>query len=447
MIENEDFKNEFKTNGIITTLLNKAFGKEKKMEINLHDTIEKNENSMNNILYKDPYFNDLVKYQNESEKRKNKAKKLKNNLSFLIKNNIRYSTNSIIRKDEKKLTKNKSLPNLISVITNKINEMNENENIEKQKKRISKKFSFFGLSQNVDDEKEKNNEKLKNIPWIIRLKKNNPIKNILIPNKTIEESLPIKLRKKQGNILQQVSMEKRKSIFLLPSKIKNFSEIIENQIKKNNYSDFLYEKPKYKVTKLRSLVGKCDLEIKRAKSIDDYIEKNNEILKQKYNEMINKKNQILANHDKIVIEEEKKKNKYEILEEKYYKDVINQLNMKISDDYAFKNKKMFNKFINNKGHKAYQMFLRDLQIIKNENRKKQLIENEEINTIEYILNSTYKDKENLKSRINEKNKLYKKMKEDDKNGNYYPLSDFVFDEKLTKKYNIDDFINDKINSS
>jgi hypothetical protein len=90
MIENEDFINEFKTNGIITTLLNKAFGKEKKMEINLHDTIEKNENSMNNILYKDPYFNDLVKYQNESEKRKNKAKKLKNNLSFLIKNNIRY---------------------------------------------------------------------------------------------------------------------------------------------------------------------------------------------------------------------------------------------------------------------------------------------------------------------------------------------------------------------
>ena len=59
MIENEDFINEFKTNGIITTLLNKAFGKEKKMEINLHDTIEKNENSMNNILYKDPYFNDL----------------------------------------------------------------------------------------------------------------------------------------------------------------------------------------------------------------------------------------------------------------------------------------------------------------------------------------------------------------------------------------------------
>ena len=197
------------------------------MEINLHDTIEKNENSMNNILYKDPYFNDLVKYQNESEKRKNKAKKLKNNSSFLIKNNIRYSTNSIIRKDEKKLTKNKSLPNLISVITNKINKMNENENIEKQKKRISKKFSFFGLSQNVDDEKEKNDEKLKNIPWIIRLKKNNPIKNILIPNKTIEEYLPIKLRKKQGNILQQVSMEKRKSIFLLPSNPKAFILDIE----------------------------------------------------------------------------------------------------------------------------------------------------------------------------------------------------------------------------
>ena len=167
-------------------------------------------------------------------------------------------------------------------------------------------------------------------------------------------------------------MEKRKSIFVYPSKIKNFSEIIQNQINKNNDSNFLYEKPNYKVTKLRSLVGKCNLEIKRAKSIDDFIEKNNEISKQKYNEMINKKNQILANYDKIVIEEVKKKNKYELLEEKYYKDVLNRLKMKISDEYAFKNKKLFNKFVKNKGNNAYQMFLRDLQMIMNENKKKQI---------------------------------------------------------------------------
>ena len=85
--------------------------------------------------------------------------------------------------------------------------------------------------------------------------------------------------------------------------------------------------------------------------------------------MINKKNQILANYDKIVIEEVKKKNKYELLEEKYYKDVLNRLKMKISDEYAFTNKKLFNKFVKNKGHNAYQRFLRDLQMIMNENKK------------------------------------------------------------------------------
>ena len=163
--------------------------------------------------------------------------------------------------------------------------------------------------------------------------------------------------------------------------------------------------------------------------------------------MINKKNQILANYDKIVIEEVKKKNKYDLLEEQYYKDVLNRLKMKISDEYAFKNKKLFNKFVKNKGNNAYQMFLRDLQMIMNENKKKQQIENEEINTIEYILDSTYKDKESLKTRINEKNKFYKKIKKEDEKGFYYPLSDYILDEKLLKNYNIDEFINDKINSS
>ena len=449
MIKKEKILNDFKSSGIITTLLNKAFGKDKKMEISLHDSIERNQNSMYNILNKDPYLNDIVKYQKEKEKRKNKSKKFKNNLSYLIRNSIRHSTNSILQNDNKRLSKNKSLPNFISIITNKINEIQQNEKKEKEKenekKRISKKFSFFGFS-----EKEENNDdkdKLKNIPWIIRLKKNNPIKQILITNKKEEESLPKNLKKKQGNILQQISMEKRKSIFLLPNKINNFSEIIQNQINKNDDSDFLYEKPKYKVTKLRSLVGKCNLEIKRAKSIDDFIGKNNEISKQKYNEMINKKNQILANYDKIVIEEVKKKNKYDLLEEQYYKDVLNRLKMKISDEYAFKNKKRFNKIVKNHAHNAYQMFLRDLQMINNENKKKQLIENDEISTIEFILDSTYKDKENLKSRINAKNKFYKKIKKEDENGNYYPLSDYIINEKSLNNYNIDEFINDKINSS
>ena len=44
MIKKEKNLNDFKTTGIITTLLNKAFGKEKKIEISLHDSIERNQN-------------------------------------------------------------------------------------------------------------------------------------------------------------------------------------------------------------------------------------------------------------------------------------------------------------------------------------------------------------------------------------------------------------------
>ena len=149
MIKKEKILNDFKSSGIITTLLNKAFGKDKKMEISLHDSIERNQNSMYNILNKDPYLNDIVKYQKEKEKRKNKSKKFKNNLSYLIRNSIRHSTNSILQNDNKRLSKNKSLPNFISIITNKINEIQQNEKKEKEKenekKRISKKFSFFGF--------------------------------------------------------------------------------------------------------------------------------------------------------------------------------------------------------------------------------------------------------------------------------------------------------------
>ena len=85
MIKKEKILNDFKSSGIITTLLNKAFGKDKKMEISLHDSIERNQNSMYNIFHKDPYFNDIVKYQKEKEKRKIKSKKLKNSLSYFLK--------------------------------------------------------------------------------------------------------------------------------------------------------------------------------------------------------------------------------------------------------------------------------------------------------------------------------------------------------------------------
>ena len=431
MIKKELKVNEFKTTGIITTLLNKAFGKEKKEENNnLHNTIEKNKNSLYNIYYDDPYFNEIVKYHNE--RGKYKVRKLKKHLSILVKNSMKLSKNNLLRKDTKKLSKSNSLPNLFSVITNKIQEI-EKEDLEKKKINFTKKLSFFdGL--NI---KEENKEEKKNIPWLIGLKKNNPVKQLLLPIK-IEENLPKNLEKKQPNIFKQIAIQKRASTIIIGREnIQNFSNIIQSQMNKEKERSSLYEKPKYKVTKLSSLVGKCNLEIKRARSIDDYIEKNNEILSHEYNEMLHKKNKLLENYDKTVIEEkEKKKNKYQLLQEQEIQEIKNRINIKISDDYAYKNKNVIKKLIKRKGQSPYEMFLKELKILNNEKEKKKEAEDRDMRTIENILDLTYKDKEYLKFQLSEKDKKYKKMKEEEQNGDYFPLNISKLDQQLNKNYNI-----------
>ena len=431
MIKKELKVNEFKTTGIITTLLNKAFGKEKKEENNnLHNTIEKNKNSLYNIYYDDPYFNEIVKYHNE--RGKYKVRKLKKHLSILVKNSMKLSKNNLLRKDTKKLSKSNSLPNLFSVITNKIQEI-EKEDLEKKKINFTKKLSFFD-GQNI---KEENKEEKKNIPWLIGLKKNNPVKQLLLPIK-IEENLPKNLEKKQPNIFKQISVQKRASTIIIGREnIQNFSNIIQSQMNKEKESSSLYEKPKYKVTKLSSLVGKCNLEIKRARSIDDYIEKNNEILSHEYNEMLHKKNKLLENYDKTVIEEkEKKKNKYQLLQEQEIQEIKNRINVKISDDYAYKNKNIIKKLIKRKGQSPYEMFLKELKILNNEKEKKKVVEDRDMRTIENILDLTYKDKEYLKFQLSEKDKKYKKMKEEEQNGDYFPLNISKLDQQLNKNYKI-----------
>lgn len=431
MIKKELKVNEFKTTGIITTLLNKAFGKEKKEENNnLHNTIEKNKNSLYNIYYDDPYFNEIVKYHNE--RAKYKVRKLKKHLSILVKNSMKLSKNNLLRKDTKKLSKSNSLPNLFSVITNKIQDI-EKEDLEKKKINFTKKLSFFD-GQNI---KEENKEEKKNIPWLIGLKKNNPVKQLLLPIK-IEENLPKNLEKKQPNIFKQISVQKRASTIIIGREnIQNFSNIIQSQMNKEKESSSLYEKPKYKVTKLSSLVGKCNLEIKRARSIDDYIEKNNEILSHEYNEMLHKKNKLLENYDKTVIEEkEKKKNKYQLLQEQEIQEIKNRINVKISDDYAYKNKNIIKKLIKRKGQSPYEMFLKELKILNNEKEKKKVVEDRDMRTIENILDLTYKDKEYLKFQLSEKDKKYKKMKEEEQNGDYFPLNISKLDQQLNKNYKI-----------
>ena len=431
MIKKELKVNEFKTTGIITTLLNKAFGKEKKEENNnLHNTIEKNKNSLYNIYYDDPYFNEIVKYHNE--RGKYKVRKLKKHLSILVKNSMKLSKNNLLRKDTKKLSKSNSLPNLLSVITDKIQEI-EKEDLEKKKINFTKKLSFFD-GQNI---KEENKEEKKNIPWLIGLKKNNPVKQLLLPIK-IEENLPKNLEKKQPNIFKQIAIQKRASTIIIGREnIQNFSNIIQSQMNKEKERSSLYEKPKYKVTKLSSLVGKCNLEIKRARSIDDYIEKNNEILNHEYNEMLHKKNKLLENYDKTVIEEkEKKKNKYQLLQEQEIQEIKNRINIKISDDYAYKNKNVIKKLIKRKGQSPYEMFLKELKILNNEKEKKKEAEDRDMRTIENILDLTYKDKEYLKFQLSEKDKKYKKMKEEEQNGDYFPLNISKLDQQLNKNYNI-----------
>ena len=410
---------------ILNKLLSNAFGKEKDSSITFHDIINREQECVNDYL-QNPLFSDFMKYRH-SERKKNNIKRFKKNYSVILRKQIDFikKDNNKINENEKdeltkeelekkmvlkKIMREQSLPNIFitrkSVPLKKTSISNYIEIIEKEKEDIKK------LENNNDN----NNNDNKDEPWFIDLSDNNPIKRLLFDKKNKTERndyMKIIKRMKKTNF---INGEKKPSSFL---------QIIKNQIDKFQEQSNLRKWGKdqnYRISKFNQLIKKCSLEINRGKKLVKCIDENNEKLNEKYEEIQNLKNKLNENPiPKITDYDNKTFNKYKMLEEKNFQQIKKKINLKISDDYVFQNKKLYNEFMKQIDIEAYEIYLKELNEINKEKKKNKDIEKMKMEKIENILTKTFKQKEFLKSKIAEKKKHYNLLKKEENLGPYYPL--------------------------
>ena len=417
-------QNQIDKLNILNKFLSKAFCIDKEDKITFHQVIDREKKCVKDYL-KYPLFNDYFRFRNV-ERAKNKAKKFKKNFSEYLRkqlgliNNKKEEKNIINKSKEKKTNKENS--NSKEIKSNIDNSLLKDDNILKNNTKL------FKLS------------KIKSLPNIFITRKPTPFNETSISNiltgLTEQKKKDIKDNKKE-NEKKNEDNEQNESCFdnnILKQLLTNkgsyternkYMNIIKNDIGKldgkSTFSKWSKD-PNYRISQFNKLIHRCSLEIDRGEDIDKYIEENNEHLKEKYENIQNIKSRIYNKDDLVKMFEDNIINyKYKKFEEKNFQHMKKLINMKISDNFIFQDKKKYNELLKHIDTEAYQIILKELSQINKEKKENKKKEKSKMEQVEFILDDTIKQKELIKSKISEKKKYYRLLKNKEDIGSYFPL--------------------------
>lgn len=175
---------------------------------------------------------------------------------------------------------------------------------------------------------------------------------------------------------------------------------------KNNMS-FIYDKCNQEIKHGNKVAGNVfKYNIKITKTIEKKLIKNNKLDKLK----------------KMIDDKGKRKNKYKKLEENNIAEIKRKMNEKISDFYAYQNRKEFKEILrNSESTHAYNLYLDEMNRINEKMDRRRLVERKRIDKIQTLCDDGFKKKEYLKNKIDKYNKRHKEYKEQD---NLIPNDDF-----------------------
>lgn len=353
-----------KKNNIFENLLNNSNKSEKENIKNeqqsLHEIIQKDKDMLFNIYSQKPFFKEILphlKYQPDSELNHQNDTQNPNYFEKLMKNIEK--TNKINIKKFKPYINHKS------------------HNIEKIKR---KKFKFD------------KNLLLKRPSY---MKRNYSI--LLNKSHSTNESTKNIHKINISNIINNYSFDKSKKI-----KIKQSNSFVANAKEK-------------RIEGFNNLLNLCKGEINHGNHVGKDFEKFNIKVSEDIKEIIqkdSKKEQNLKDQKMIGKEMMDNENdKYKIKEKEYFNDIKKKIDIKISEVYAYSNRKEYNKVIKDKeSNKAYDIYLRDINIINQKIGEKKIIEKQSINKIKLLLDDVFIGKEYLKHRINEYKGKYGELK-------------------------------------
>ena len=225
-----------------------------------------------------------------------------------------------------------------------------------------------------------------------------------------------------------------KSKYSLNNKINNF--YITRQTNKSNkeLNDNFYKpskkRRKEKLLKLENILNKCDDGINYAKNIGSNVGRSS--INKSVEEVNKRIKMVLQNGDQRVIEDKGKANKkYQKLEKEKFNELKRKMDMKVSNNYAYINRKELNNVMNdNDTIFAYQIYLKEMNNINRRLERKKEIEKKNISLVKDLLENTFRKKEFLKYKID--NYYKKNAKKDELKKFGYKNKDDFFINKNDK---------------
>ena len=388
-----------------------------------HENIQRRKDFMFNFFENQPYYKELM------------PTIIKNNRGIqfykkLVKKGVgggKSELFKIIMKKIEQLKKQSLAKYKEKSKTKKLYKIPKIDLLKKKKEKIEN-----NLNKKISKEKEKDNFKL--------LKKNNSMLDLLeLKRKTSSESLmkstinnstinnfnnTININNYLNNTISMdtmnsinnnESMKSLKSNYSLKKhltkKIPKINFTRNKKITDRNFKNYFNSNENslfYQNPKLDNILNKCNESLNFAKNIEE----NNNSNKSSENFAQKIKN-VLKNGDQRVIEDKGLGNKkYQNLEKEKYDDLKRKMDIKISNDYAYVNRRQLYDLIrDNETIMAYQIYLRDMNKFNKMLLKNKEIEIKNINLVENLLEDVYRKKEFLKYKAD--NYYVKYAKEDE----------------------------------
>ena len=387
----------------------------------LHETMkESNEEILD--FYSQPYFKDILPNILKSNKRSNFY-------NIMVKKGFKYKSP------------------FFKILMKKIQEITDKKNkliIPKQVKRLNiYRLSEIDLIKIKKDRVDKNNQKkLK----YLQMQKKKLFKYNELINKQLDSSSLFNIKKNKNKTPKSISPL---STLNLSSGNNSFNRQFNS--KENLSSTYYKSDSKFKTLSknnsyinspihshkksINYLFDKCQKEIDHGNKVAENFFKYSQIISKSIKNKIKKNDNKSTERLKKIIEDKgKKKSKYAKLEENNISNIKRKINEKISDFYAFKNRKEFQDFLNNgENTQAYKIYMNELNKINEKMERHRAVERKKIDKIELLCQDGFKRKEYLKNRIDIFNK---RLKESEKEKNNFSNDDFSILNRINEKAQI-----------
>ena len=409
--------------------------KEKKKHETIHETIKNDKQFMIDCFSKLPYYYELMPKIKKTSKGNNFYKGLiqkgvKNKSAFFqaIMNSIKKinEEKKIVRfsKVKKKRIKLYTLPKIEELKLKKIQ-------IDKSKiKKI--KIIQPGISKN-------SNEKSKSVPTQNPTTTINsspsPIKKLQLKRSCTMNVFNINfiqgennnnntlnsLNNNNVNSGNSTGKHSQNNLILSPNNNDIISTNYNSNLSNSNYKSLYkneFDPHKYKVLKrakslnnINLFLNHCQEEIISGKKMEGKVNIFTKKLSQEIKDKLNN-NKFTKSKDYKVIEDKQKKNKYMKLEEYNYTNIKRKMNKKISNSFAYRNRKEILELLKvNENAKAIILHLNEMNKINEKMSKRRIIERKRIDKINSLCEVGFRKKEILKKKIDIFNIKHKELNE------------------------------------